>query len=236
MRSILAFTLSFALSLQAAAAGFCLSALLPSRSRTNFKEAVFKSEEGNFKYLVGKSTFTESAFEADKILPELNPENRVVLVVGSAHTFLSYRGHRIDSSGIGGIEVTTYLKKADIIKGDIAAVIYDLPPKILNDLDQTLDRFKTESFATCARATCSYLGKLLPNHPFLMRPSAVVKMLMAMKLNGSKIEFVTLNNETLKNNLEVTQSIEASHIKNLALPALGVAGLLTSIFTLTRAR
>lgn len=236
MRAFLIFTFSFAISFQASAARFCLSSLFPSKGKISFSEARYKSESGNFDYKIGTSTLVESVFEADKILPELNPENRVILVVRGAHTFLSYRGYRIDSSGIGGIEVTTYLKKAEVIKGDIAAVIYDLPKKTLNELNDTLKNFEAESFSTCARASCSYIASVLPSHPFLMRPSALVKMLIEMKQEGSKIEFVTLNGEKLTKNLRMTQDIESGQITALAIPALGVAGLITALFSFRGAR
>jgi hypothetical protein len=147
---------------------------------------------------------------ADRVLPQFDPARRVIVAFYKGHTYIQYKGYRIDSNGLGGIRVKTRLQKSDVLHGEAAAVLYDLSDEALARLDRAVADFKSGSSLSCVRASCRYLKMAEPAALGIspMGPYGLMKALIAYKQRGGKVELVMLNRMPLEYNMEEIEKEE----------------------------
>ncbi|MCK6599537.1 MAG: hypothetical protein L6Q37_14320 [Bdellovibrionaceae bacterium] len=169
---------------------------------------------------------------ADRILPQLNPNNRIIVGIAGSHVYFYFRGHRIDSSGYPGIKVTSWLKEIDTVYGDIFFIFHDLPEAALAQLQSVVENFNSKSGLSCGHVLCRYLHNAgLIHNPNSFRTDTIFYNFVNSKLQNESVEIVVRSShiinflETMK--LDYKDAVlKASSI----VGASSLAGLLSYIF------
>lgn len=109
----------------------------------------------------------------------------LILTFGdNGHTTLFFRGYRIDSSGIIGMQVTSGLHKhSHFFNGKVVFVIKDLSIEAVEKLEELLENFRQIRDVTCIHLTCRYL-KSIDSERFneiTYLPSHLLENLVQMK-------------------------------------------------------
>lgn len=140
---------------------------------------------------------------AADLLPERDDYNRIIVGFKGAHTYLYFRGYRIDSTGIGGIRVTSLVKESPFIDGDLAFILHDIDSETLENLHHLIEDFKQKQKLTCVAISCAYLqdAKVEGFHKTHYRPSQFFNYLLARTSQGRGTDLVLLN-PTYKTPLE----------------------------------
>ena len=166
------------------------------------KKTLPASAGGPLSYVSIKTPSSEGVYFINKILPQYDVKRRLIIGVDEAHTYLLYKGFRIDSLGIGGVQVISELRKSQLVYGDLAFILYDLPDESLKKLDELITTFKRKSSVSCVSSTCAYVMRAMPDviseKSFL--PTSLIDSLLKYKKSGGKIEVVSL----VRTNLEKT--------------------------------
>lgn len=152
----------------------------------------------NISYFVPKMGNLDKQPPAHTVLPQLDHNKRLMVIVDNdGHVSLIYRNHRIDSNGLVGIKVTSYLKKSAFARGALGFIFYDLPNRTLDQLDKLIENFEVKSERTCTLVTCTYLEDVFPNEMNLsLTTSNLVSGLIKSHVEGRNIAIVSLNDQS----------------------------------------
>ena len=172
----------------------------PTSNQYGIKKRLIKL--GDFEIPVSVVTKTEPTgkYNADQILPELDENRRVIVGFSKGHTYISYRGIVLDSSGLVGYRVISKMRAPKRVYGDFLFVLHDLPDASLEGLNRNFESFKKSSKLSCVMHTCWFLNQfdtqLLENKSYF-RASKLFSRLLDVAASGStQIEIVALNPDT----------------------------------------
>lgn len=149
--------------------------------------------------------------QSSTILPEVSSDRRLIIGFHGGHTYLQYKNVRIDSQGMAGVRVTSMKKSSQIVYGDMAFVIGELPPATLQRLDQMVTDFQVQSKLTCTQVACSYLSEAEPGiaSARTLRTSSLIRSLLEEKVQGARqIEVLSLSGRSLEEVLHEVQGLE----------------------------
>ncbi len=164
---------------------------------------------------------------ADLVMPEYDINRRVIVGFYKGHPYVHYKNHRFDSSGLGGVHVSTSLHESTELHGEMAAIIYDLSDDAVARLDREIAEFKSRSHISCVSAVCRYVRMAEPDASLIPRmgPTALINDLLAHKARGGNVEFIMLNGTSMDVNRSIIEENEKKFKKSYAF----LGGLVTAV-------
>lgn len=167
--------------------------------------------------------------KVDDIRPDIDPSRRVLVAVSNGHTYLLYKGHRIDRQPSKvGRQREVYIRKSTSLEADAVFIVRDLSDADIAKFDATIENFERTSSRTCVGVVCRYLDIIAPGvvSPSTMRMTSLMKELFRASLTG-KVEIVALKRNSLAEAYATAKRVENFAV--LGLPAVAFNSAMNAI-------
>jgi hypothetical protein len=170
---------------------------------------------------------------ANKDLSSQWIENKEVILSFDrrGHLSLYFQGYRIDSEGLPGFKVISYIRKSHITSGTTVIILKNLSAEATDKLKELILNFKSKHRVTCIKLICSYLEDADPIYfnksPYL--PSTLIEDLIILKQEKPEdIDFYFHASETPSEFLkELKQNQRDTTLIISSVTAIGSAASLT---------
>jgi hypothetical protein len=129
-------------------------------------------------------------------------QNDLIIGLKNDHTFVSYRGVRIDANGIPGVGMRALIRRNDSLDAQLLAVIRIEPERAQELMEQFAIEFvgSKQKALTCSAMSCTIIRTASPEvltSGLYLTPSALLSGLMKAATDGSdRVTIVTLNGMT----------------------------------------